>query len=57
MGKFLLNLTPSESLALVKKLPFFDNLIELDVMMVGTLHLYVHDPISCFIFNAVMIYL
>jgi hypothetical protein len=55
MGKILLNLTPSEPLALVKKLSCFDDPIELDVLMVGDLHIGVNDPINCFLFNAVNI--
>jgi hypothetical protein len=55
MGKLLLNLTPGEPLALVKKFPYFDDPIELDVLLVGALHLGVHDPINYFLFNAVKI--
>jgi hypothetical protein len=46
MGKLLLNLTPGEPLALMKKLPCFDDPIELDVLLVGALHLGVHDLIN-----------
>jgi hypothetical protein len=46
MGKLLLNLTPSEPLALVKKLPCFDDPVELDVLLSGALCLGVHDPIN-----------
>jgi hypothetical protein len=52
MGKILLNLTPCEPLSLVKKLPYFDNLIELDVLLAGSLHLGVHDLIHYFLLNA-----
>jgi hypothetical protein len=45
MGKILLNLTPGEPLALVKKLSCFDNLIELYVLLAGFLHLGFHDLI------------
>jgi hypothetical protein len=55
MGKLLLNLTPGEPLALMKKLPCFDDPIELDVLLVGALHLGVHDLINCHMFNAVRI--
>jgi hypothetical protein len=41
-----------EILALVKKLPCFDDPIELDVLLVGALHLGVHDLIKCRMFNA-----
>jgi hypothetical protein len=39
MGKLLLNLILGEPLALVKKLSYFDNLIDLYVLMVGSLRL------------------
>jgi hypothetical protein len=51
-GKLLLNLTPGEPLALVKKFPCFDDLIELDVLLAGSLHLGVHDMIHYFLLNA-----
>ena len=37
MGKLLLNLTYGEPLSLMKKLPFFDGPIELDVLLEGSL--------------------
>jgi hypothetical protein len=55
MGKLLLNQTPGEPLALMKKLPCFDDPIELDVLLVGSLHLIVHDPINYLLFNVVII--
>jgi hypothetical protein len=55
MGKFLLNLTPGEPLSLVKKLPYFDDLIELGVLLEGALRLGVHDPINSHLFDAVRI--
>jgi hypothetical protein len=55
MGKLLSNSTPSEPLALVKKLPCFDHPIELDVLLMGVLHLGVHDPINFILLNAVKI--
>jgi hypothetical protein len=55
MGKLLLNLTPGEPLALVKEFPCFDDLIELDVLLVGSLHLGVHDLINYHLLNAVRI--
>jgi hypothetical protein len=55
MGKLLLNLTLGEPLALVKKLSFFDEPIELDVILVDYLHIGVHDLIKCIIFNAAKI--
>jgi hypothetical protein len=55
MGKLLLNLTPGEPLTLVKRFPpCFDDSIELDFLLVGALYFGVHDPINCFLFNAVM---
>jgi hypothetical protein len=36
----------------VKKLPCFDDLIELDVLLVGSLRLGFHDSINCFLLNA-----
>jgi len=47
MGKHLLNLNLGEPLALRKKLPCFNNPIDLDVLLAGALHLGVHDPINC----------
>jgi hypothetical protein len=55
MGKLLLNPTPGEPLSLLKKLSFVDDPIELDVLLVVSLRLGVHDPINSFMFNAVMI--
>ena len=43
MGEIPLNLNPSEQLALVKKLPIFDDLIELDMLMESDLNLGLHD--------------
>jgi hypothetical protein len=51
----MLNLAPSEPLSLVKKLPCFDDPIELDVLWVGDLHLGFHDPSNGHLFNVVMI--
>jgi hypothetical protein len=53
MGKLLLNLTPGEPLALMKKFPCFDNLIELDGKFEGVIFLGVHDVIKCPMFVAV----
>jgi hypothetical protein len=55
MGKLLLNMTLGEALAPMKKLSYFDDLIELDVLLVGALRLGVHDMIICHLFNVVMI--
>jgi hypothetical protein len=56
MGKLLLNLTPCEPLSLVKKFPYFDDLIELEVLLVGAFHFSVHDSKYCLLFNVFMIY-
>jgi hypothetical protein len=37
MMKLLLNLIPGEPLSFVKELPYFDELIELEVLLVGAL--------------------
>jgi hypothetical protein len=55
MGKLLLNLTPREPLTPMNKFPFFDDSIELDVLLVGSLHLAVHDPMSCRLFSEIRI--
>jgi hypothetical protein len=46
MRKFLLNLAPGEPLALVQELPCFDNLKELDPLLVSALDLFVHNIIT-----------
>jgi len=46
MGGLLLNLTFGESLVLVKEFHCFNDLIELDVLLVGSLHLFFHDLIG-----------
>jgi hypothetical protein len=48
----MLNLTPGEPLSMVKTFPYFDDPIELDVLLVGSLHLGVHDLIIFFLFDA-----
>ena len=53
MRKFLLNLVPGEPLSLVKELACFDNLIQMDLLLVGVLDLGVHNLISCGLFHAV----
>ena len=55
MRKLLLNLTPGDPLALVKKLPGFDNPIELDALLASALHLCIHDPINGSLFQAVRV--
>jgi hypothetical protein len=46
MGKLLLNLALGKPLALVKKFPYFDDSIELDLLLVGSFHLCIHDLIK-----------
>jgi len=55
MGKPLLNLILSEPLALVKKLPHFDNLIELHMLLASALYLCIHDSINYNLLQAVKI--
>jgi hypothetical protein len=45
MRKFLLNLAPSEPLALVQELPYFDDSIKLDPLLSSDLDLRVHNMI------------
>jgi hypothetical protein len=44
--KFLLNLAPSEPLALVQELPCFDDSIKLDPLLSSSLDLCVHNMIT-----------
>ena len=53
--KLLLNLTPSEPLALAKKLLGFDNPIELDVLLLSALHLCIHDLINGRMFQTIKV--
>jgi hypothetical protein len=46
MRKFLLNLASSDPLALVQKLPCFDNSIKLDPLLASALDLFVHNMIT-----------
>jgi hypothetical protein len=55
MGKLLLNMTHVQPLSLAKELPFFDNSIELDVLLPSTPCLGFHDPIDFFLFNEIRI--
>jgi hypothetical protein len=55
MGKLLLSLTLAELVSLMKKLPYFDNLIDLDGILEGLLHISVHDPIKFHWFDAVKV--
>jgi hypothetical protein len=53
MGKFLLDLIPSELLAIVKKLLYFDNPVELYILLVSALHFSIHDLVYCILFNEI----
>jgi hypothetical protein len=55
MGKLLLNLTSSEPFSPVKKLSCFGDPIELGILLVGSLHLGILDPIKFLPFNVVRI--
>ena len=55
MGKLLLNLIPSEPIALVMKLLDFDNPIELNALLASALHLCIHDPINGSLFQVVRV--
>jgi hypothetical protein len=55
MVKRMLNLTPGEPLALMKKLPYFDDPIELDGLLAGVICLGVHDTINCLLSDVVVI--
>jgi hypothetical protein len=46
MGKLLLNMTPGEPLALVNKLPYVNNPIELYFLLTSALFISVHDPVD-----------
>ena len=53
MRKLLLNLVLGEPLTLVKELAYFDNSIQLDIMLASVLDLHVYDLISCSLFHAI----
>jgi hypothetical protein len=55
MGEVLLDLVPGEPLALVKKMPYCDNLKELYIMLVTTLQLIVHDPVHYSLLNVIRV--
>jgi hypothetical protein len=44
-------MAPSEPLALMKKLPYFNDLIEFDNLLVGLICLGIHDSIKYHLFN------
>ena len=53
MRKLLLNLVPDEPLSLLQELSSFDDLIQLDLLLVSVLDLNVHDIIYGGMFHAV----
>jgi hypothetical protein len=53
MRKFLLNLAPGETLALVQELPRFDNTIKPKLVLASALELCFRDLISGFLFHAI----
>ena len=55
MRKLLLNLVPSEPLALVQELASFDNPIQLDILLASVLDLHVHDTICGGLFHLVWV--
>jgi hypothetical protein len=55
MRKRLLNLAPGEPLTLVQELPYFDNSIKLNILVVSALDLCFHDIIIGCLFHAVTI--
>ena len=55
MRKVLLNLVPGEPLSLVQELASFDNLIQLDPLLVSVLNFHVHDTICGGLFHAVFV--
>ena len=46
MRKFLLNLVLSEPLSLVKKFPYFDNIMEFYVLLEGSINLNVDNELT-----------
>jgi hypothetical protein len=50
----MLNLAPSEPLALVQEMPFFDNSIKMDPLLSSALNLCVHNMIIGFFLYVVM---
>ena len=55
MRKLLLNLVLGEPLSLVQELANFDNLIQLDLLLVSVLDFHVHDKIYGGLFHAVWV--
>jgi hypothetical protein len=51
----MLNLAPSELLALVQELPFFDNPIKLNPLLESALDLCIYYLINVFMFHSVMV--
>ena len=55
MKKLLLNLVPSEPLALVQELANFDNPIQLDLLSASVIDFHVHDMAFSGLFHAVWV--
>jgi hypothetical protein len=55
MRKFLLNLASGEPLALVQKMPCFDNSIKLDPLLASYIDLCFHNMIIGCLFQVVMV--
>jgi hypothetical protein len=53
MRKFLLNLALGEPLALVQELPYFDDSIKLDPLLLSALDMSIHNIIIVFLLYAV----
>jgi hypothetical protein len=51
MGGILLDVVPSEPLAHVKKLPYFNNSKEIHILLKGAPQFGVHDPFDCSLIN------
>ena len=55
MGKLLLNLICGNPFSLVEYLAYFDHPIELDILVAGSLDLFVHNVINGALFHAFMV--
>jgi hypothetical protein len=55
MRNFLLNLAPSEPLALVQELPCFDDSLKLDTLIENDLDMFVYNVINGFLLYVVWV--
>ena len=55
MMKLLLNFMLCEPLSLVQEFPYFDNLAELEILLVSSLNQCVHDSINGKLFHVVRV--